>query len=197
VTDGLFDHEDDGNTLLTAEEREGLRLTYVTTRGELNAAEAENIAKAAAWARSARRRGTPDVDFLRRLHKRMLGDVWDWAGEYRRSDKNIGVQHRQIEMAMYELVGSLNAWTAYESYEPDEIAVRFAHRLVQVHPFPNGNGRHSRLAADVLVTSWGGEPFTWGRASLLSPEKTRAAYIEALKAADRNEFGSLIAFARS
>jgi Fic-DOC domain mobile mystery protein B len=127
----------------------------------------------------------------------MLGEVWDWAGQYRRSDKNIGVPHRQIEMAMYELVDSLDAWTAYKSYEPDAIAIRFAHRLVQIHPFPNGNGRHSRLAADLLSISWDGRAFTWGRGGLISADRTRAAYIDALKAADRNEFGPLIAFARS
>ena len=197
MTEGLFDQDDDGNTLLTAEEREGLKLTYVTTRGELNDAENANIGKAAAWVMSGRRRRTLDVDFLRRLHKRMLGEVWDWAGQYRRSDKNIGIPHRQIEMAMHELIGNLNAWTEYKSYEPDEIAIRFAHRLVQIHPFPNGNGRHSRLAADILIMSWGRKTFTWGRAGLVSGDRTRATYIEALKAADRNEFGPLIAFARS
>ena len=197
MTGELFSHEDDGATLLMAEEREGLRLTYITTRGELNEAEAGNIAKAAAWAMSGRRIKALDVEFLRRLHRRMLGEVWDWAGEYRRSDKNIGIPHRQIELAMYELVDNLKAWTAYGSYEPDEITVRFAHRLVQIHPFANGNGRHSRLAADIISVSANGRPFTWGRAGLVSAGETRAAYIQALKAADRNEFGPLIAFARS
>lgn len=192
---GLFDADDD-RTPITREERQGLIPTHVTLRSELNELEQQNIAKADRWAFS-RRRDVLDKSFLKGLHRRMYGDVWKWAGTYRKSPRNIGVDAHRIETDLYQVIADGRYWIDNNTYDFDELAVRVAHRIVQIHPFPNGNGRWSRLAGDLLVTQLGGKRFSWGRANLQSPSDTRAAYIRALRAADRHDVNPLIAFARS
>jgi Fic-DOC domain mobile mystery protein B len=127
----------------------------------------------------------------------MFGDVWSWAGKYRTTEKTIGVPPWTIRQEMRTFLENARYWIDHGVYPPDELAVRFHHRLVYIHPFPNGNGRVARLAADVLATELGSERFTWGRADLISAGAARARYIEALRAADSEEYGPLIAFARS
>lgn len=127
----------------------------------------------------------------------MFGDVWRWAGDFRTSERNIGITYYQIPIALRELLDDVNAWIEYNAYPPDETAVRFHHRLVHIHPFPNGNGRHSRLMADLLLMQLGRERFTWGSANLQSAGEARKRYIEALKAADNHDIGPPLAFARS
>ncbi len=139
-----------------------------------------------------------DVDFLRALHKRMFGEVWRWAGTYSKErDRRLGSDSFQIPIDLKTLVDDARAWIEYESFPADEIALRFHHRLTQIHPFPNGNGRFSRAGADLLITKMGGERFSWGRVGLVSASATRREYIEALRAADRHTFEPLLAFARS
>jgi Fic-DOC domain mobile mystery protein B len=196
VPDLLFDHDDDANTPLTAEEREQLIPSYITLRGELNEAEQINIAAAERWA-FARRRDSLDADFLSRLHRRMFGDVWRWAGQYRRTARNIGVEAYRIPMDVRQSIDDARYWVEHATYSPDEIAVRFSHRLVAIHPFPNGNGRFSRLVGDLLVRNLGQPPFTWGRTNLVNISQARAQYIEALRAADDHDIGPLLIFARS
>ena len=127
----------------------------------------------------------------------MLGDVWRRAGKFRQSERNLGIPFYDIPVALRQLLDDTKTWIEYKSYPPDEIAVRFHHRLVQIHPFPNGNGRHSRLMADLLIMSLGGERFTWGSANLQTAGDLRGRYIAALKAADNHDIGPLLAFARS
>ena len=127
----------------------------------------------------------------------MLGDVWRWAGRFRTSERNIGIDYWQIPIALRQLLDDTKAWIEYHTYPPDEIALRFHHRLVQIHPFPNGNGRHSRLVADLLVMSFGRERFSWGRESLRDAGAMRRRYIAALRAADNHDMGPLLAFARA
>jgi Fic-DOC domain mobile mystery protein B len=194
VTD-LFEEPDDG-TPLTPEEKRGLIPAYITFRRELNQAEQENIARGQDWALS-RRRDVLTEKFVKDLHGRMLGDVWRWAGEFRTSERNLGIAHYEIPMAVRGLLDDTKAWIEYQSYPPDEIGVRFHHRLVQIHPFPNGNGRHSRLMADVLVMQLGRERFTWGSANLQNAGDVRKRYIEALQTADNHDIAPLLAFARS
>lgn len=197
MTDPLYDGEDEANTPLEAEEREQLIPTYITTRAELNEAEQVNITRASLWLRRARNVDVLDDAFLRDLHKRMFGEVWKWAGQYRRTPRNIGIDAYRIPMAVRELVQDARYWVDNGTYPPDEIAIRFSHRLVSIHPFPNGNGRHSRLTADLLAMKLGQPRFTWGRANLVDPGETRRAYVAALRAADGGEIESLLAFARS
>ncbi|MCI0537137.1 MAG: mobile mystery protein B [Verrucomicrobiales bacterium] len=190
------DDDDDGNTELSEEEREGLIPAYITRRGELNEAEQANIVEADSWA-FRRKRDVLGVGFLNRLHKRMLGGVWRWAGKYRTTGKNIGVEPWRIGMDLAALCDEARYWCADGVYPPDEIAARFHHRLVLNHPYPNGNGRHARLAADLLVTALGQERFTWGRVNLVEPSKTRDEYLAALRAADDHNIEPLLAFVRS
>lgn len=187
---------DDAATPLGTEEREGLIPSYITLRGELNEAEQANIVEAREWA-FARRRDVLDEAFLNKLHKRMLGRVWRWAGSFRRTEKNIGIDPARIPVALRQLLDDCRYRIDQASYPADEIAARFHHRLVQIHPYPNGNGRHARLAADLLLRALGRPPFTWGSASLTDAGQTRQDYVAALRAADNHDIAPLLAFVRS
>ncbi len=191
----LFEEPDDA-TPLTPDERQGLIPSDITYRHELNRAEQENIARAQDWALS-RRRDLLSEKFVRELHRRMLGDVWRWAGDFRTTQRNLGIPHYEVPMAMRELLDDAKAWTLRRTYPLDEIAVRLHHRLVHMHPFPNGNGRHARLLADLLVMQSGAERLTWGSANLQPAGDVRRRYIASLKAADDHDIGPLLAFARS
>jgi Fic-DOC domain mobile mystery protein B len=191
----IFDQPDDAATPLAEEEKRDLKLSYIATRDELNAAEQENIARGQQWA-LARRREILAEKYLQDLHRQMLGSVWRWAGRFRTSERNIGINHWEIPVALRMLLDDAKTWIDQKAYPPDEIAVRFHHRLVQIHPFPNGNGRHARLMADLLVAQLGGKPFTWGSGSLRNVGELRQRYIEALRAADRHDMAPLVAFAR-
>lgn len=195
----LFQEPDDATPLMPAE-REGLLQTWVTHRRDLNEAEQDNIVNGAAWAR--RQRGLTAArllqdGFARNLHKRMLGDVWNWAGSFRRTERNIGVEAHRIAVDLAAMFDDVRYWVEHDTYPRDEIAVRLHHRLVAIHPFPNGNGRHARLMADLLVEKLGGEPFSWGGGSLADVGELRARYVAALQAADGHDIGPLVAFARS
>jgi len=189
-------HADDHATPITPAERDELIPTHVTLRGELNELEQKNIAEADSWA-FTRKRGVLGEPFLLGLHRRMFKRIWRWAGQYRKSDRNLGVKPHLIQPQLRQTIDDAQYWVDHKSYDTDEIAVRFHHRLVAIHPFPNGNGRWSRLAADLLIVRMGGKRFSWGRANLQTPGDVRAAYIKALQAADNHDFTSLIAFVRS
>ena len=196
MNDPLFDEDDEANTPLEAEEREQLIPSYITLRRELNEAEQINIADAAKWLAS-RKRNVLDEKFQRNLHTRMFGQVWKWAGDYRKTPRNIGVEAWRIPMDVAQAIDDAKFWVANGTYSPDEIAVRFSHRLVAIHPFPNGNGRFSRMVGDLLAQQLGQPRFSWGSANLVDPNETRQAYVAALRAADAHDFDALIAFARS
>jgi Fic-DOC domain mobile mystery protein B len=198
VTDPFAEPED--ATLLAAEEREGLLQSWITYRRDLNEAEQENILKAVVWAR--RRRGLAPADLLNdrfatSLHKRMFGDVWKWAGTYRHTERNIGIEAFRIPAEMAALFDDGRYWIEHATWPPDEVAVRVHHRLAMIHPFPNGNGRHVRLMADLLVERLGREPFSWGGTDLANAGDLRARYIASLRAADDHDIAPLLAFARS
>lgn len=188
--------EPENATPLTAEERQGLIPSHVTLRSELNELEQQNILEADTWAFS-RKHDPVKEPFVRNLHRRMFGDVWRWAGKYRTSDKNLGVASWQIQPSLREALENVHYWIEHKTYEPDEIAVRFHHALVFIHPFPNGNGRWSRLMADILVVRLGPKRFTWGRSTLRGADGMRSTYIKALKTADNHDFAPLLDFARS
>ncbi len=196
VSDDLF-QEEEGATPLTHEEKLGLIPSYMTQRSELNEAEQINITQGERWAFS-RSRDVLDVDFLREVHKRMFGEVWRWVGEYSKErNRRLGSDDFQIPIDLRALTGEAQAWLEYGSFPPDEIALRFHHRLTQIHPFPNGNGRFSRTSADLLIVRLGGDRFSWGRTNLVTASATRAEYIDALRRADDHTFEPLLAFARS
>ncbi len=187
---------DDDATPLTPAERDGLIPTHVTLRRELNELEQQNILDAALWA-LGRKRNVLNERFLRGLHRRMFGQVWKWAGTYRTSERNLGVPSHRIQPDVKALLDDATYWLEHATYAPDELAVRFHHRLVTIHPFPNGNGRLSRMAADLLIVAEDGARFTWGRGNLQTAGGPRRAYIDALHEADNHDLQPLIAFARS
>ncbi|MDQ6971684.1 MAG: mobile mystery protein B [Mariprofundaceae bacterium] len=187
-----------GATPLDRDEAEGLRLTHITTREELNIFEAENIRAGMQWAWRSRRKDMLSESFMRQLHKKMFGNVWRWAGAFRQSNKNIGVPREKIGIELRQLCDDVNYWIEHESYPADELAARLHHRLVAIHPFPNGNGRHARMMADLLLEKkLGAMRFAWGGAGITTANDCRRQYIEALQAADRNDYAPLLAFVRS
>ena len=188
--------EDDGQTPLSDEEREGLIPSYITLRAELNEAEQANILEAEDWA-FKRMRKVLRVEFLNNLHWRMFGNVWKWAGDFRTTGRNIGIDAYRIRTDIQEVLNDCAYWIEHSTYEPDEIATRFHHHLVYIHPYPNGNGRHARLAADLLLRELFRPRFSWGSKNLTDPGQTRTRYIEALRAADNRDYALLLAFVRS
>jgi Fic-DOC domain mobile mystery protein B len=192
-----FDYPE-GATPLDPDEARGLLLTHITTRAELDRWEQENIIEAEAWAFSRIPRDILTDGFIRRLHKRMFGNVWRWAGEYRTTGKNIGVSVWQIATELRNLCADTATWLEHGSYPPDEIAVRFHRRLTAIHPFSNGNGRHARLMTDILLVHLQKQPrFTWGSGNLVDAGECRQRYINALRAADRHDYGPLLEFVRT
>ena len=184
-----------GATPLDADELVSLIPGHITTQGELNEWEQLNIVQGDAWARSQRRPILSEA-FVRQLHKRMFGETWRWAGVFRHSDKNIGIDWLHIGVELKKLLDDAHYQIELKSHPADEIAVRFHHRLVAIHPFPNGNGRHARLMADLLIAQLGCPRFTWGSRSLVDASETRQHYIAALRAADAHDYAPLLAFAR-
>jgi Fic-DOC domain mobile mystery protein B len=195
VVSNLFE-EPDNATPLTPEERRELIPAHIAYRSELNEAEQENIGRAQDWA-LGRRRDLLTEKFIKDLHRHMLGDVWRWAGKVRTSERNLGIPWYEIPVALRQLLDDARAWIEHKTYPPDEIAVRLHHRLGHIHPFPNGNGRHARLMADLLVMRLGEKRFSWGSANLQDAGEVRRRYIAALQAADNHDLGPLLAFARS
>lgn len=188
----------DGATPLSSDEKEGLKLSHITTREELNRWEQQNIADAYDWLERSRKKEILSQQFLMTLHKKMLGKVWVWAGEFRKTNKNIGVDWPQIPMNTRNLLDDVQYWIEHETYPPDEIAARFHHRLVEIHLFPNGNGRHARMAADYLLEKeFEREPFSWGSGNLMDQGDVRTKYINSLRAADQRDYSSLLEFVRS
>jgi Fic-DOC domain mobile mystery protein B len=189
-----------GNTPLDPDEL-GQLIPSLSTKGELDEWERRNILEAYDWAlnpRAQKNRDPFDERYLQELHRRMFHRTWKWAGTYRSSEKNIGIPFYEIRNRIPALLADARYWTLHETYPPDEIAVRFHQLLVGVvHPFPNGNGRHGRLHADVIAVKLGRPIFRWGRSDIVSPGSTREAYLHALHAADAGNVLPLLGFARS
>jgi Fic-DOC domain mobile mystery protein B len=189
----------DGNTPLFPEEQDDL-IPDLTTKEELNEWERQNILEAYTWALEPRNLNGKDPfaeAYVRELHLRMFDQTWKWAGTYRTTEKNIGIPHYQIREALAILLGDVRHCVEHQTFEPDELAIRFHHRLVWIHPFANGNGRHARLMADVIVRKQGRPVFTWGGADIVRAGDFRRSYIDALRVADKNDIRPLLAFARS
>lgn len=191
----------EGQTPLDEEEKMHL-LPAILTREDLDRFERENILEARRWVMRksvlASKRDIFTEKFILSLHKRMYGRVWKWAGQYRKSDKNIGIDSSLIRTELRKLLDDAAYWLEHNTYSVTELAVIFHHRLVKIHLFPNGNGRHARLFADVIVAKYGGEKLTWGsKAELATPDNVRKRYIAALHEADAGSYDSLVSFAKS
>ncbi len=188
----------DRNTPLSPEEHADL-IPSLATKEDLNEWERENIINAREWAAKDRTTAIDIVSdaYIRKLHEKMFDQTWKWAGQYRNTENNIGIPFHEIREQLGGLVGDVRYWIENQTYSADEIAMRFHHRLVQIHPFPNGNGRHARLLADLLVTKLGQRSFTWGARDLVKAGEARAKYLEAIRAADDGDIKLLFTFARS
>lgn len=185
-----------GATPLEPEELLGLIPKHITTQAQLNAWEQQNIVLAVQWAK--RQKHILTVDFLLKLHKRMFNETWLWAGKFRQSGKNIGIDWPMIPGELKNLCDDVIYQLTHQSFTDDEIAVRLHHRLVLIHPFPNGNGRHARLVADLLLIQLGHKKFSWGMGqNLQQASAVRRQYIDALRSADRGSYAALLSFARS
>lgn len=189
----------DGQTPLSEEEKGGLLVKSITTRGELDELEQLNIEKAVEWTFKSRfsKEKILSEEFIKSLHKKMFGDVWEWAGVFRKSEKNIGVTWVRISLELRTLLDDAKYWIENETYPPDEIAIRFKHRIVNIHCFPNGNGRHSRLMADIIIESvFGMDVFTWNNSDLVKPDNARKEYIDSIRQADNGSIEPLLEYAR-
>lgn len=189
-----------GKTPLDEDEKEDLLIKSITTRGELDEFEQQNIEKAMLWLKSKKIKAEEMLSekFVKELHRRMYAGVWKWSGEFRRTDKNIGIDKKQIPVALKQLLDDCIYWIQHHSFPDEEIAIRLKHRIVQIHCFANGNGRHSRLMADSMMEKNFHLPlFTWGAANLAKQGDPRTAYIKALKKADAGDYSALLAFAKS
>ena len=192
--------EYNGQTPLEDEEKEGLLIRTITTRGELDEFEQKNIEDAIQWSitRSFKQQEILTEAFVKLLHRKMYGSVWEWAGEFRKTNKNMGVDKWQIAIELRNLLNDTNYWIIKKIYSEDEIAIRFKHRVVSIHCFANGNGRHSRLMADIIIEKiFKMKVFTWGAVNFVKNGDARSAYLNAVRAADAGEYGLLLLFARS
>jgi Fic-DOC domain mobile mystery protein B len=190
----------EGQTPLDEEEREGLKIKTISTREELDEFEQQNIEEAMAWLIGQ------DIDvnylltekFIKELHIKMFGSVWLWAGIFRKTNKNIGVDWQTISVEFKKLFDDCNYWLVNKTFSEEEIVIRLKHRLVWIHPFPNGNGRESRLLADIMMEKIFHKPvFSWGGISLSTTNDTRSDYIKSLKEADKGNYIPLLEFAKS
>ena len=187
-----------GNTPLDPTEAEGL-IPTIWTKKELNQAEGANILVARRWALLDQdiQTNIQSSANLRLLHQKMFDKTWRWPGKYRVTQKSIGIEAFRISTELKILTDDIKAWVEFATYSPDEIATRFHHRLVQIHAFPNGNGRHARLATDILCNQLGIEAFSWGAKSLINAEEVRKRYIAALQLADGHDYSEIMTFVRS
>lgn len=189
-----------GQTPLDEEEKEGLKLEHITTKSELDEFEQKNIEEAILWlyGRKLKVKQILTEKFVLDLHKRMYSEVWSWAGKIRTTEKNIGVKSYLIATELKQLLDDTNFWIEKETFPPDEIAIRFKHRLVSIHCFANGNGRHSRLMADIIIEKiFNQSVFSWGTNDLYSEGEVRDIYIKSVKEGDKHNIEPLIKFARS
>ena len=190
----------EGQTPLSEDEQEGLKIPSITTREELDEFEQLNIEKAIQWTLGKRLKAEQlfSEKFIKDLHKRMYGEVWKWAGTFRTSEKNIGIKSYLISIELKQLIDDALFWLENNTYHSDEIAIRFKHRLVSIHCFANGNGRHSRLMADLILEKlYNKKYFSWGSSNLVKATEARTAYIKSIQKADQHDLIPLIVFAKS
>jgi Fic-DOC domain mobile mystery protein B len=188
----------EGQTPIDEDEKEGLLIKTISTRGELDEFEQLNIQSAIEWSlKKIDKKQLLTEDFLLLVHKKMFGKIWAWAGTKRKSNKNIGVDKTQISIELRKLIDDCNFWIDHKSFSDEEIAIRFSHRLVKIHLFPNGNGRHSRLVADIMISKLFNKPvFSWGHSDLSKKNPIRKEYLDAIYKADNDDYKPLIEFAK-
>jgi len=190
----------DGQTPIDEDEKVGLRIKTISTREELDEFEQANIQQAVEWTlkNTFNKEEILSEDFILLIHRKMFGEVWNWAGTIRKTNKNIGVDKFLITVELRTLIDDCKYWIEHQTFDPDEIAMQFSHRIVKIHVFPNGNGRHSRLIADIIVSNIFHKPvFTWGQTNLSKTSDIRKQYLNAIYDGDKGNIQPLLAFART
>ena len=183
---------------LEVQERQALIPFHLSTRFELAAWEQANMAKALTWLEQRRQRGTVLTSrFMRSLHKKMFDETWDHAGRYRRAKSARGVAAWTVSTRVEDVIAKARGWIQQGAYPADEIAIRFHHRMSEIHPFERGNGRVTRLMTDALMVELGQTAFSWGSGADLSAVDLRDRYLAGLRVADNDNIGVLLDFARS
>ena len=185
-----------GATPLDADELEGLKFSHIQTREELNQVEQANIQEGFKWLKKqVKKTNFLSREFITTLHQKLFGQVWTWAGTFRQTEKNIGIDPLRISSELHKLLDDANYWIKHATYSREEFAAHFHHRLVSIHPFPNGNGRFARIMTDVVLVNYLNEPgINWGANALLSDNQHRENYIQALRMADKYDYKELIQF---
>ncbi len=189
----------DGQTPLNEEEKEGLKIKSITTQKELDEFEQLNIENAVEWTIHANLKSEKILTekFIKDLHKKMYGNIWKWAGEFRKTEKIIGINWMEIGIELRKLIDDTKYWIENDTYSSEEISIKFKHRIVAIHCFPNGNGRHSRIMADIIMESiFEKEIFSWHKSNMVKADETRKEYIKALRKADNGNINPLIEFAK-
>ena len=198
MTTDVFQSDEDA-TLLDGEERQEL-IPSLTTRAELNQVERININEARLWAMRPRVLKRADLltdGFAHELHRQMFDQVWRWAGQFRKKEKNLGWEVHRLTEGVHNALANAQAQLEHAAYPLHEIGVRLHHQLVVIHPWPNGNGCHARLMADIVIAARGGEELTWGAgAEIGTGGDVRQHYIDAVRQADQGNYAPLLAFAQ-
>jgi Fic-DOC domain mobile mystery protein B len=189
-------NEPEGATPVDPAQLEGLKFGHITTREQLNELEQANVQSGLLWLGRRRKSDVLTEQFILELHRRLFGEVWNWAGRFRERETNIGVDPIQIQVQLRMLLDDARYWADHGAYSPLEAAARFHHRLVQIHPFANGNGRHARIAADTYLTvRLKQPPIDWAAGhDLQRDSERRNNYIAALRAADAGDPNPLLGF---
>lgn len=191
---------EEGQTPLNEEEKDGLKIKTISTHGELDEHEQRNIEKAIEWTihNKFSSKKILSEEFIKELHRKMFSEVWTWAGSFRKAEKNIGVSWVVVQVELRNLLDDTMYWIENSTYQSDELAIRFKHRLVNIHCFPNGNGRHSRIMADIIIESiFNKEIFSWHHSNMVKAGEVRTKYIAAIREGDKGDIQPLIKFARS
>ena len=189
----------DGQTPLNENEIEGLLIDTITTQEELDEHEQLNIEQAVQWIilNKFKLETILTEKFIKKVHKKMFDNTWRWAGIFRKSEKNLGVEWIKIGIELKYLIDDTKYWIENKTFSADQIAIRFKHRIVQIHCFSNGNGRHSRIMADIIIEMiFKKYIFTWHYSNMVKGDAIRKKYIIAVQEADKGNIYPLIDFAR-
>lgn len=195
----------EGATPLNLDDMLGLKYKHIDTREQLNEVEAANILQGQIWAsklnKGAKELTRDDIfnrDFVSDLHKALFGEVWEWAGHFRKRELNIGVDPKNIAVDLHNFLEDAKCWLEFKHYDNLELSARIQHRLVQIHPFVNGNGRHSRVFTDIVrVYLLNEKPIKWANAKLENMTEERNSYISGLREADVGDLSTFIKYLQS
>ena len=183
-----------GQTPLPPELQKGLISKNVQTIGELDEYEEQNIAEGMVWLEDSNANSL-NYSFWLRLHKKLFGNVWNWAGEIRSHDLGNAdfLYPEKVRPALMQLIGDAEYWFKNDTYPKKETIARIHEKLLTIHPFANGNGRWSRILTEYICKQNKIDIPKWNLKSKDDPQKRRKEYIEAVELArHKRQFLKLI-----